>query len=113
MLQTLDTFNKALLWTLAVGFSYVVLTQARARRNKHDLLSTMLHEHLITMPVLSALLLTGMTVAALDFVMLPGVFAAQEPTPPAAAAGRGVLEAYTLPDANVSVVEVQGKVSQR
>ncbi len=110
MLQTLGSFNRALLWTIAVGLTFVVLTQAGSRHHKHDLFSTTIREYLVTTPVLRALLLTGLIVAGLDFLLVPTILP-HHAVP--SSAGSDVVKAYALPDANVSVVEVQGLVSQR
>lgn len=110
MLQLLDSFSKALVWTLVVGLGYVVMTQARPRDHRRDVLSATLREYLITTPVLRALLMTGLIVAGIQFLL--GATLLPRHTP-AALSDADVVRAYALPEANVSVVEVTGPVSQR
>jgi uncharacterized membrane protein len=111
MLQILDTVNKALLWTTFAGLAFVVWIQVRARLQKHDLLSSFLiGEHLVSSQVVSALLITCLLIGGSELFFLPTIWVAHAaPVQPDPASVNG----YSLPDANVSVVQVQGEVTQQ
>ena len=111
MLQTLDTVNKALLWTTFAGWAFVLWIQVRARLQKHDLLSSFLiGEHLVTSQVVSALLITCLVIGGLELFFIPTLLVAHAAP---VQSGSASVTSYSLPDANVSVVQVQGQVAQR
>jgi hypothetical protein len=111
MLQTMDTVNRALLWTMFAGLTFVVWMQARARLRHRDRLSSLIGEHhLITFQVISALLATSVVVGSLELFFLPTILVAHAAPVPSETA---VVAGYTLPDANVSVIQVQGEITQR
>ena len=110
MLQTLDTVNRALWWTIFVGLAFIAWMQARARLQKRDVLSFLIGEHLLTSQVVWALLLTSLVIGSVELFFLPTVLVAHAaPIQPDAA----VVSGYTLPDANVSVIQVHGELTQR
>lgn len=110
MLGMLDSFAKAVTWTVVAALLYLAaLRRARAER-REDPLSRAIGDQWVTWPVLNALVMTCLMVAGLEFLLLPTLFF--QPVLPASQ-GNEVVEAFALPDANVSVLEVRGPVSER
>ncbi len=110
MLQTMDTVNKALLWTTFAGLAFLAWMHLRARLQKRDMLSLFLGEHLITSQVVSALLVTCLVVVSFEFFFLPTMLVAHAAP---VQADPATVTGYSLPDANISVVQIQGEVTQR
>lgn len=110
MLQTMDIINKALLWTTFAGLAFLAWMHMRAHLQKRDLLSLFLGEHLITSQVVSALLITCLLVVSFEFFFLPTMLIAHAAP---VQADPVAISSYSLPDANISVVQIQGQVTQR
>ena len=107
MLQMLDGFDKALIWTALAGLLYVVWTQAKARAQKRRLAFASVGEHLfIFQQVAWALVMAAFIAGSLILLISPILLALRA----APAPDPTIVDAYALPDGSVTVMQVQGVV---
>lgn len=110
MLQLLDGFDKALIWTALAGLLYVVWTQAKSRARKHRLAWASVGEHLFVYQQVVWALVTAAFIAGSLMLLISPILLALRAAP---ASDSTIVNAYALPDGSVTVMQVQGVVQQQ
>ncbi len=107
MPDSVETFNRALLWIAITGLASLVWIYGRARTQKQDPIFSHAHTSFFSSQVTQALLFTCLAVVILDFFSMPLLSVLQMPSEQANATTIPDY-GYALPDGSVMVIQVHG-----